>query len=260
MSDTDPARQRETFDGIATLYDEVRPQVLGQAVDALWRGLHLSPGDAVVDVGCGSGQLTRHLVERGAVVTALEPGHMLGQICAQRVGGRATVIESSFEDWSPAGRVYRAVAARQAAHWIDPSAFADRAVEALVPGGWIGLLWYVDRSQDTPLWEATEPLYDRYLPDVNDKPPRTIPSHIDRYQRTLDQDPRFTPRPLERWRWTRDFDGPDYLRLLRTTSPVQMLSEADRTAFLDGHAAIIQRQGGRVRRHYETVLLLAEAG
>jgi ubiquinone/menaquinone biosynthesis C-methylase UbiE len=64
-------RQRETFDQVARLYDEVRPQVPPVAVEARWRSLALSPGDAALEVGCGTGQLTKHLAVR---VLALEPG------------------------------------------------------------------------------------------------------------------------------------------------------------------------------------------
>lgn len=56
--------QRDTFDGIADLYAAVRPQVPAPAVEALWAHLAVPPGGSVLEVGCGTGQLTKHLAAR----------------------------------------------------------------------------------------------------------------------------------------------------------------------------------------------------
>ncbi len=49
-------------------------------------------GRRVMEVGCGAGQLTRWLIDHGAVVTALDVSPAMAQLARQRVGDRATVF------------------------------------------------------------------------------------------------------------------------------------------------------------------------
>lgn len=248
-------QQRHTFDEVAALYANARPGVPEAAVAGLFQALGLQRGAHVVEVGCGTGQLTSHLVARGLVVLALDPGAELLRECEARVPD-PTYVASTFEAWRPTTR-YAAVLACQAAHWIVPDAFIERSFEALTADGSIGLLWHVDVSQDTEFWRATEPLYARYLPDADDKPPRTIPLHIEHYRQALAADARFRLSASARWPWVRSFDEAAYLRLLETQSPVRLLGAEERRAFLDGHLEVIRRQGGRVERKYDTVLVHA---
>jgi len=252
------SEQRETFDEVADLYARTRPDVPAAAVEGLWHALDLRAADPVLEIGCGSGQLTRHLLERGAQVTAVEPGASLARACEAAWGGPALIVErSTFESWSPGLRRFRAVTACQAAHWIEPTTFLEGSAEALEPGGRLGLLWHLDLSADTAFYKATQPLYDRYLPDVDDKPPRTIPMHVDAYEALIATDVRWRGSPRQRWPWTRMFDTASYLGWLGTHSPVRMLSPEDREAFIAGHGAVLERFGGAVERLFETVLVAA---
>jgi hypothetical protein len=193
------------------------------------------------------------------VVTALEPGASLAARCAAKLGNeRLQVVVSTFEAWSPGPIRFRAVVACQAAHWIEPATFLDRAAAALQEEGDVGLLWHLDRSAGTDFWRATQPLYDRYLPDAASKPPRNLPDHVDRYAAEMRLDARYRDPALERWPWTRRFDEEAYLRLLETHSPVRLLSQGDRAAFIAGHLEVIREAGGEVVRLYETVLLSAQ--
>ncbi len=250
--------QRETFDQVPDLYAKNRPGVPAPAVEATWTRLGLAPGDAVLEVGCGSGQLTSHLLERGARVTAVEPGSALAGACERALGCPAlTLVCSTFEAWALGSERFRAVTACQAAHWIEPGIFLERTAQALARDGRLGLLWHLDVSAETAFYKATQSLYDHYLPDVDEKPPRTIPNHVAAYEQALDDDARFARSPRERWPWTRTFDEAAYLGWLRTHSPVRMLSAEDREAFVAGHAEVIRAFDGTVVRRFETVLVAA---
>ena len=169
---------------------------------------------------------------------------------------RVSAVEgSTFEEWEQGDRRFAAITACQAAHWIDPYVFLDRAFDALEPRGYVGLLWHLDLSEGTEFWNATEPLYERYLPDSDDKPPKTIPGHVANYVMTIRDDPRFLPANRKEIPWRRTFDEETYIGWLLTNSPVRMLPEEDREAFIEGHRELIRQFGGEVTRIYETVLI-----
>jgi len=65
MGERDPAAVREMFDRIARRYD-LANTILSLGTDGHWRRLaaratHLGPGEAALDVACGSGKLTAEL-------------------------------------------------------------------------------------------------------------------------------------------------------------------------------------------------------
>ena len=71
------------FDEVAEDYDRHRPTYPDMLVDRACEGI--GPGAAVLEIGCGTGQLTRSLLARGLRVTAVEPGEQLiriaGAVC-----------------------------------------------------------------------------------------------------------------------------------------------------------------------------------
>ncbi len=68
---------RQGFDQVAAEYDRRRPAYPDELVGEACRVAGIGSGDHVLEVGCGSGQLTRGLAARGLRVTALEPGTSL---------------------------------------------------------------------------------------------------------------------------------------------------------------------------------------
>ena len=67
-------RRRVLFDGVAGLYDATRQSYPAQIVDAILTTAAAGPGAAVLEIGCGTGQLTRQLAGRGLNVTAIDIG------------------------------------------------------------------------------------------------------------------------------------------------------------------------------------------
>ena len=69
---TRPTDPRLSFDAAVAIYDEIRPRYPEAMFDDLFR--LLLPGPVVLEVGPGTGQATRDLLDRGAVVHAVEIG------------------------------------------------------------------------------------------------------------------------------------------------------------------------------------------
>src|SRR5580692_1980006 len=132
------------FDEIAAEYDRYRPAYPDELVDQACRVAGIGSGDRVLEVGCGSGQLTRSLVARGLRVTALEPGKNLVALARKNLesAGEVDFVNASFEDASLPAEGFAAVFSASAFHWVDPKIGWQKAADVLVPGGTLALVSY----------------------------------------------------------------------------------------------------------------------
>lgn len=134
----------KVFDEVAAQYDRNRPGYPGELVDEACRVAGLRPGDPVLEIGCGSGQLTRALAARGLRVTAVEPGANLIALAAQNLASAGPVefVHARFEDAALPASGFRAVFCASALHWVDPSVGWGKIASVLMPGGTLALLSY----------------------------------------------------------------------------------------------------------------------
>src|SRR5690348_4869599 len=135
----DPRRDRlrTVFDRAAEDYQRTRPVCPPQLFDELMDLAGLGAGDRVLEIGCGTGQATVPLAERGLAVTAVELGAGLAAIARRRLAGfpAAEVVTSAFEDWTPPSTPFDAVVAVSSLHWIDPRLRYRKPHGLLRPGG-----------------------------------------------------------------------------------------------------------------------------
>ena len=124
-------------------YVAARPTDPAAAIDFLSLEGKLTPGDAVADVGSGTGILTRLLIERGFDVFAVEPNEAMRRAAEDALGGRGEFHGSAgrAEETGLPDASVRMVAAAQAFHWFDPAAARSEFRRILEPGGRVALLW-----------------------------------------------------------------------------------------------------------------------
>lgn len=138
----DARRHGRAFDRVAEDYDRHRPTYPDTLVDRACEGLQ--PGAAVLEIGCGTGQLTGSLLARGLRVTAVEPGRQLIERARDRLDGAGEVqfINARLEDASLPRARYAAAFSASAFHWLDPEVSWRKVADALVDGGTLALLSY----------------------------------------------------------------------------------------------------------------------
>lgn len=100
----------------------------------------LRPGARVLDVGCGAGDLSLELLERGARVTALDVSPGMVDVARRRVerhfpGAEFEGIAAPAEEAALEEGAYDAIVGRYVLHHIDPASGGASLARALRPGG-----------------------------------------------------------------------------------------------------------------------------
>lgn len=136
MTDQLQDQHARSFRADMAAYARARPGYPDAAVD--W----LLPAGAVdvVDLGAGTGQLTRSLVARGLRVTAVDPSASMRAALSTELPG-VPVLDGSGESIPVPDASADAVLCAQAWHWVDPPAAGAEVARVLRPGGVLGLVW-----------------------------------------------------------------------------------------------------------------------
>ena len=106
---------KTTFNSVASLYHQARPEYPSELYDELVRLAQLRPGDRLLEVGCATGKATIPLVQRGFVITCIELGSDLAAEARRNLGESAEIINDSFEAWQPPAQACDEVGADPAA-------------------------------------------------------------------------------------------------------------------------------------------------
>ena len=158
------------FESVAGLYERFRPEYPPDAVAWIVEKLDLREGRRVLDLGAGTGKLTRALVETGAHVIAVEPGEaMLAELIrgvpeAEAVHGAAEAIP--FENGSVDG-----ITVGQAFHWFRHDEALPEMHRILQPGGGVALIWNA-RDPDVPVTQELKDLLAEFVPSQRAAPGR----------------------------------------------------------------------------------------
>ncbi len=132
--------QARGFELIADVYERSRPTYPRDVLAWFADRFDLRPGRTVLDLGAGTGKLTRLLVETGARVLALEPGDEMRAQLAAAVAEAEPIAAGAEAIPLPESSVDAATAA-QSFHWFRVEEAVPEIHRVLRPGGGLGLVW-----------------------------------------------------------------------------------------------------------------------
>jgi SAM-dependent methyltransferase len=140
-------------------YERGRPDFPADAMAYLVDELGLARGTTLLELGAGTGKLTRLLAPSGAAIVAIEPVAAMRDALARRVPD-AEIVDAVAEALPVDDGSIDAAVAAQAFHWFDGPRAVSELGRVLRPGGRVGLVWNV-RDESIPwilgLTELIEP-------------------------------------------------------------------------------------------------------
>lgn len=158
-------QQRTSFDDVAQLYDASRLGYPSEIVEYVVSTAGLGVGSAVLEVGCGTGQLTERFACLEFDLTAIDIGLSMIAAARRRLGDSAVSFHvTSFEDFAVADGSFDLIISGNAFHWVDPEVKFHKSARLLRPGGWLALL-STGELYDDPLGAA---LLDMWVARSND--------------------------------------------------------------------------------------------
>jgi SAM-dependent methyltransferase len=145
----EPSQQGRKFGPAAEDYERGRSAWPAAAIERAAAGLRLAATATVVDLGAGTGKLTRLLVERFARVVAVEPlAPMRRQLAASlpQVEVREGAAERLPLDAGEADAVF----VGDAFHWFDGRSALAELARVLTAAGGVALLWNLPAGPSDP--------------------------------------------------------------------------------------------------------------
>jgi SAM-dependent methyltransferase len=153
------ARAVVAFGAGAEAYERGRPGYPADAVAWLADRLSLGSGRTVLDLGAGTGKLSRLLVETGARVFAVEPVEEMRRLLETVVGVQALAGAAEAIPLPDASADACTIA--QAFHWFEPVSALAEIHRVLRPGSALALVWNrLDKAD--PLTAAFTEVLARY--------------------------------------------------------------------------------------------------
>jgi SAM-dependent methyltransferase len=234
---------RRGFEQGADAYERGRPGYPAEAIRWLERRLELGPGRMVLDVGAGTGKLTRELLTSGAAVLAVEPVPAMRAVLEQAVP-EARALDGTAEALPVGDGSVDAVVVAQAFHWFDGPAALQEFHRALCPDGRIALIWN-RRLREQPLWRAISEITEPYRRDT--------PAHYrGEWRQSVASTALFTRVDELEVPQEQELDADELVDRIGSTSFIAALPDPERTRVLARVRAVADGAGGRVRLGYVT--------
>jgi SAM-dependent methyltransferase len=260
-------RLRTTFEEVADLYDLARPTYPPEVFDDLAALARLPSAARIVEIGCGTGQATLPLAERGYDVTCVELGEQLASVARRKLiaFSNIEVVNANFETWRPTRAGFDAAVAFTSLHWIAPEARYAKTASILRERGVLAVVstrhvlpldgddFFVEVQED---YEAVVPGDPKTKAGAGGPP---APDAVADLADEIGASKHFRNVAARRYLWDVTYSADEYLAVLNTYSGHRALESATRERLLSRiRRRIDARPGRRVRKTYLALLNLAE--
>jgi ubiquinone/menaquinone biosynthesis C-methylase UbiE len=261
MREPDREQLRAVFNEDTQRYDRIRPGYPMELFVDLETLAGIGPGSRVLDIGCGTGQLTLPLAEHGCVIVALDIGGEMAALTRRKLAQHpsASVHVAAFEDWPLPSQPFDAVVSATAFHWLDPTVRVRKAAQALRPGGALATIaTHHIAGGDERFFLEVQKCYVKWNPATPARPRLPSADDVPLDSEELDRSGLFGAALFRRYEWEQTYATAAYRELLLTYSDHRSLAAEARQGLLACIASVLDsRYGGMIAKRYLTELRIA---
>jgi SAM-dependent methyltransferase len=232
------------FGRAAEVYERARPSYPPGAIDWLLARTGVGEGDTIVDLGAGTGKLTRLLAPSGARVIAIEPIPEMRALI-----GVGETLDGTAEAIPLADGSAALVTVAQAFHWFDLDRALPEIHRVLRPGGALALVWNM-RDLEDPVQRRVEEL----LAPLRGR--RLASQRQGKWRSPLAASPLFGDPESAEFRYEQLFTADDLVDRVRSTSFVAAMTDEERQPLLDDVRAIVAGRAEPFAYPYVTEVLI----
>jgi ubiquinone/menaquinone biosynthesis C-methylase UbiE len=218
------------FERNADAYERGRPGYPAAALEYLRESLGVLPGDLVLELGAGTGKLTRGLQNWDARVLAVEP--LAGMRAVFRTSVRGVELVAGTAEAIPVkDRRADAVVVAQSFHWFRQPTAVHELARVLVPEGGAGLVWNI--RDESVGWA-------KKLGEIIDAESGAIPrAREGRWRAAFETSDRFEPLVLRSFPHHQSADRATILDRVLSISAIGLLPEARRAEISERVLALL---------------------
>lgn len=258
---TERLSRRLAYDAIARKYDRARPSYPAALIDDIFAYAELQSDARILEIGCGTGQASVPLAQRGYALDCIDLGAALAAVTREKLAPfpKARVLQADFDTADLAPACYDLVVAATAFHWLDPATRFAKAQRLLKARGALALFWHrpvvTDISRD--FVDALQQVYRDIAPELTrryHRPP--APDAVaSEYSQLIPASGRFGELATRKRYLATKYSAAAYIELLDTFSDHRALEPGVRQQLFRAIEALIRAAfSGEVQR--ETVVLL----
>lgn len=165
--------QINIFSSKAEIYAKYRWRYAPEAIQAIFDHTQVAQASVVVDIGAGTGILTREFIGKVKQIFAVEPNPEMRSIAARELGQFPTcrVIDGRAEETTLQSHTVDLITAAQSVHWFEPHSARREFYRILKPEGWLAFCRNYGTNRD--LGEALLNVY----PSENDTESLMVGKH-----------------------------------------------------------------------------------
>jgi SAM-dependent methyltransferase len=256
----DYKKDSQSFDSVAGLYDQYRPEYPKELVDSLIALSRIPDAGRILEIGSGTGKATRLFASRGYSIHCIEPGGNLAALASHNLHefSGVTIEQARFEDWQESSECYDLVISAQAFHWVEKEIGYAKAARILKPTGYLALFWNMYQKFDGEIDGKLENIYRTIVPEWSDRPKKDNEEIIIERSNDISGSGFFGPVIIQRFPWNRVCTTGAYLGLLNTYSDHLRLTDDTRQRLFAAIGEAIDTLGGFIKINYLSVLYLAK--
>ncbi|MBI2572289.1 class I SAM-dependent methyltransferase [Candidatus Woesearchaeota archaeon] len=157
-------KEARTFGQISALYEEARPNYPPALIDDIIAFSRIPSGGKVLDIGCGSGQVTFPFAQRGYPVIGLDVSVEMIDIAKHKCSSfpQVSFMVGPFEEVDIEDHSLDLITSGMAWHWVTSKDRYQKAARLLNEKGAIALFWQYQPREESELVTQMGKILDRW--------------------------------------------------------------------------------------------------